>query len=49
MARRARDLIGSTAELTIVPGSAHLIDAALTEAINDALDLLTSSNDGTAS
>lgn len=48
MARRARDLIGPTAELTIVGGSAHLLDAALAESINDALDLLTASNDGTA-
>ncbi len=49
MATRARELIGPTAELTVVGGSAHLIDAALTESINDALDLLMPSNDGTAS
>lgn len=48
MARRARDLIGPTAELTVVSGSAHLIDPALTEAIGTALDTFTSGNDGTA-
>lgn len=49
MATRARELIGPTAELTVVGGSAHLIDAALTGAINDAIDTLTSAEDGTAS
>lgn len=49
MATRARELIGPTAELTVVAGSAHLIDNALAAAVGDALDTFTSSNDGTAS
>lgn len=49
MATRARELIGPTAELRVVSGSAHLIDTALTAAINIAIDSLTSTDDGTVS
>lgn len=49
MATRAQQMLGASAQLTVVPGSAHLIDDALAAAIGAALDTFESSNDGTAS
>jgi pimeloyl-ACP methyl ester carboxylesterase len=40
MARLAQELLGDTAELVVVPGSAHLLDPPLTQAIRAAIDQL---------
>ncbi|MCG7320690.1 alpha/beta fold hydrolase [Arsenicicoccus bolidensis] len=40
MARRAAEIAGPTARLEVVPGSSHLIDAALTAQLRAALDRL---------
>jgi pimeloyl-ACP methyl ester carboxylesterase len=49
MATRARDLLGDSAHLNVVAGSAHLLDSALAAALNNALDQVTASttDDGT--
>lgn len=49
MAGRAQQLIGPSARLQVVAGSAHLIDSALAAAIGSAIDSLTSDQDGTTS
>ena len=43
MARLAQELLGDTAELVVVPGSAHLLDRPLVQEIRSAIDRLRAS------